>query len=192
MIHFRKRAAWSGVIIAAGFIGLAVAGLVLARVESPAPAVPTARPAPPVETRPIRPQQGFERRRVSSGRVQARRASSLGFETAGRLATVHVDEGAQVDQGALLAELDTARLEARRAELDAGRAIDQLRPGERYTLIWRDRPFSARLRVLLPLRAAPPVRCGTQTAICPWSCAAYSTSSPAWPLFQWPRTTRAV
>ncbi len=36
----------------------------------------------------------------------------------------------------------------------AGRVIDQLRPGERYTLTWRDRPFSARLRVLLPLRAA--------------------------------------
>ena len=46
MIHIRRRAAGSGVIIAAGFIGLTVAGLVLAQVGSrSAPAVPTASAA---------------------------------------------------------------------------------------------------------------------------------------------------
>ncbi len=53
------------------------------------------------------------------GRVEAARTSELGFELAGTLIAVHVDEGNTVAKGQLLAELDTARLQARRTELKA-------------------------------------------------------------------------
>lgn len=55
------------------------------------------------------------------GQVEARRASDVGFELNGRLAAVHVDEGDSVGAGDLLAELDTARLRAARAEATASR-----------------------------------------------------------------------
>ncbi|MEM8962689.1 MAG: efflux RND transporter periplasmic adaptor subunit [Acidobacteriota bacterium] len=53
------------------------------------------------------------------GRVEARRSSQLGFELGGLVKRLTVDEGAVVDRGALLAELDTDRLEARRRSLVA-------------------------------------------------------------------------
>lgn len=53
------------------------------------------------------------------GKVEAARSSELGFELAGTLLAVQVDEGSEVAKGAVLAELDTARLEARRDELQA-------------------------------------------------------------------------
>jgi RND family efflux transporter MFP subunit len=75
-----------------------------------------------VETRLITPQESFTLQRTFTGRVQARRQSELGFELAGRLARVWVDEGATVEAGQLLAELDTERLAAQRNELLAARA----------------------------------------------------------------------
>jgi RND family efflux transporter MFP subunit len=75
-----------------------------------------------VETRLITLQENYTLQRTFSGRVQARRQSELGFELAGRLASVRVDEGATVEAGQLLAELDTERLLARRGELIAARA----------------------------------------------------------------------
>ncbi|MCB1772157.1 MAG: efflux RND transporter periplasmic adaptor subunit [Gammaproteobacteria bacterium] len=81
----------------------------------------------PVETRPVEYQHGYEVQRVFSGRVQARRESLLGFDAGGRLASVQVLEGDRVQQGALLATLDTARLAARRAELAAAQAEAEAR-----------------------------------------------------------------
>ena len=81
----------------------------------------------PVETRPVEYQHGYEVQRVFSGRVQARRESLLGFDAGGRLASVQVLEGDRVQQGALLATLDPARLAARRAELAAAQAEAEAR-----------------------------------------------------------------
>ncbi len=50
------------------------------------------------------------------GRVVARRQSDLGFTRSDRLVEVLVDEGARVEAGAVLARLDTSRLEAQRTE----------------------------------------------------------------------------
>ena len=55
-------------------------------------------------------QDSYIMQRAYAGRVQARRESVLGFESAGRLARVRLDEGATVAQGELIAELDTERL----------------------------------------------------------------------------------
>ncbi len=59
------------------------------------------------------------------GRIEARRESDVGFELAGLVASVAVDDGAVVKAGQVLAALDTELLEARRAELVSSR--DQIR-----------------------------------------------------------------
>ena len=54
-----------------------------------------------------------------TGLADARRTSRLGFETGGRLTTITVDVGDQVQRGATLARLDTRSLEARLAAAEA-------------------------------------------------------------------------
>ncbi len=54
------------------------------------------------------------------GRVEAPRSSQLGFELGGELQKVLVDEGQSVEAGELLARLDTDRLQAVKAQADAG------------------------------------------------------------------------
>jgi RND family efflux transporter MFP subunit len=76
----------------------------------------------PVATAAIELQDSFIMQRSFSGHVQARRESELGFDSAGRLARVLVEEGVEVEQDELIAKLDTERLQAKRAELQAARA----------------------------------------------------------------------
>ncbi len=78
-----------------------------------------------VATEPAQSQNSYQSRRVFVGRIEALRQSDLGFELGGRLERVDVDDGDRVDAGAVLAVLDTARLDARRAELTA--ALQQVR-----------------------------------------------------------------
>ena len=59
------------------------------------------------------------------GRVEARRESNVGFELAGLIASIEVDDGAVVKAGQVLASLDTELLEARRDELVSARAQAQ-------------------------------------------------------------------
>lgn len=73
-----------------------------------------------VETVAAEPAAGYTVEREFVGRVEAGRTSEAGFELAGRVAAVAVDEGDTVAAGEVLARLDTARLEARRRELRAG------------------------------------------------------------------------
>lgn len=83
------------------------------RMDAGAPAVLLV-PVAPVHSAP-----GYDVRREFAGRVEAARASAIGFEIAGQLAEVLVDEGARVEAGDPLARLDTARLQARQAEARA-------------------------------------------------------------------------
>ena len=64
----------------------------------------------------------YERLRRFVGRVEFGRASELSFERDGRIAVLGVDEGDAIEAGAVLARLDTARLDAERDELRAARA----------------------------------------------------------------------
>ena len=59
------------------------------------------------------------------GRIEPTRQSQVGFELAGELMSVAVDEGDLVAAGDVIARLDTARLEARLAEALA--AVDEAR-----------------------------------------------------------------
>ena len=80
-------------------------------------------------------EYAFEREYV--GRVEARRQAQVGFELGGELAAVEVDEGDRVEAGAVLAELDTARLEARRAEARA--ALEQAKSAQEFAERSRER-----------------------------------------------------
>lgn len=64
---------------------------------------------------------GYDVERAYTGRIEPRRRSEVGFELDGKIVDVRFDDGDTVDAGVVLARLDTARLEARRAELAASR-----------------------------------------------------------------------
>lgn len=108
-------------LILLGLAAAVLAGLALAK-GAPVPGGGVSHAALAVETGVITPQESFTMQRTFSGRVEARRQSGLGFELAGRLARVWVEEGAVVEAGQRLAELDTERLEAQRSELVAAHA----------------------------------------------------------------------
>lgn len=74
-------------------------------------------PAPLVSTQAIELQDGYHYQRTFTGQVEATRSSLLGFELGGRLGRIAVREGDRVQPGQVLAYLDTARLDAQRAEL---------------------------------------------------------------------------
>ena len=112
-------------LILAGLgLALALPAALVATVRGAAdPAEPTAAPSGPaglgVLTLRVEPAPGFGRRRVYTGRVEPFRHADLGFERAGLLRQVLVREGDPVRAGEVLARLDSALLEAKRAELDA-------------------------------------------------------------------------
>jgi len=71
------------------------------------------------------------------GKVEAARSSELGFELAGTVRALTVDEGQRVEAGQLLGELDTARLEAQKNELEA--ALEEARASRRLAAVTFER-----------------------------------------------------
>lgn len=109
-----------------GALALLVAGFGWAVRSTAKPSPPGPGQEPPVvATRPVMIETGYTVTRRYVGRIEARQETEMGFELGGLVAGVAVDEGDPVAAGAALAELDTQRLEARRAELVAalGQAI---------------------------------------------------------------------
>lgn len=72
-----------------------------------------------VETMQIQARTDYEVRRVFSGTIRSRRTSRLGFERGGLVSEVLVDEGDYVEEGQLIAKLDTAQLRAARRRIAA-------------------------------------------------------------------------
>lgn len=107
-----------------GWGGMLVAALVIAGCGQ-APEAEPAQPALQVLTRPALEADGYEAFRQYTGRVEAAAESEVGFEIGGLLAEALVDEGDLVADDQVLARLDTARLQARRAELAA--ALEEVR-----------------------------------------------------------------
>lgn len=64
-------------------------------------------------------QPGYELEREFAGEVRAGQSSDLGFELAGQVTELLVDEGEAISQGQVLARLDTDLLLSRRGELKA-------------------------------------------------------------------------
>ena len=79
----------------------------------------------PVSTLSLQPSSFYNIQRSYSGEVQAHRTSELGFELTGTLIDIAVEEGDWVNQGTLLARLDTRMLETQRQQLLAQKAQAQ-------------------------------------------------------------------
>lgn len=99
--------------------------LALAACGQPDAQTETAPNLKTVETISMTLAQGYTQTGKYTGRVEALLDSQLGFEIGGLLSEVSVDEGELVKKGAVLARLDTQRLQARRAEAKA--ALAQVR-----------------------------------------------------------------
>ena len=112
--------------VAMGVAALAVlvAGIgfaVIAKSDSPAK-TPAPLRALSVQTVSVEPVSSYQTARAYTGSVVARRTSQLGFESAGKVADLYVDEGDFVTAGSALAELDTEHLATKRRQLVARRA----------------------------------------------------------------------
>lgn len=70
-------------------------------------------------------QASYAQNRLATGKVEANQLAQISFERAGLLQQVLVDEGQSVQQGQLLARLDTSRLKAQMRELNASYAHAQ-------------------------------------------------------------------
>ena len=73
----------------------------------------------PVATAELVLQESYEVESRFVGSVEAARTSRLGFEFAGTLERLDVEEGDRIEEGQLLAEMDTSILEAQKTELEA-------------------------------------------------------------------------
>ena len=123
--------------------GIAANALVAARTRAvhgdPSARTEEARPLP-VDTAELISRSSIEVLRTFTGTVEPRRRADLAFEGDGRVVRVLVEEGDRVEMGALLAELDTEQLLARRAELESRRVrlqavLDELEAGPRTEVV---------------------------------------------------------
>ncbi|GAB3380204.1 efflux RND transporter periplasmic adaptor subunit [Spongiibacter taiwanensis] len=85
----------------------------------------------PVVTQAVQHQDSYQVKRVFAGRVVGEQRADLGFELAGTVGKVRVDDGDHVGAGQILAELDRRSLEIEKRRLDAQRQeqssrLDQL------------------------------------------------------------------
>ncbi len=72
-----------------------------------------------VQTQVLEQVTDYQVKRTFTGEIVARRSSDLGFEQAGTLVDVFVDEGDRVVAGTPLAQLDTRSLQAQRQQFEA-------------------------------------------------------------------------
>ncbi len=77
----------------------------------------------PVEVLSVEVVSSYRIQRSYTGEVVARRVSELGFEQGGTLVALSVDQGDQVEAGAVLGILDTQRLETQRQQLLAQKEL---------------------------------------------------------------------
>jgi RND family efflux transporter MFP subunit len=76
----------------------------------------------PVQTKRVEAVSSYTVNRTYTGTIAAQRSSELGFERAGQLINVAVEEGDRVTAGRVIATLDTRTLTAERRRLQAQRA----------------------------------------------------------------------
>lgn len=72
-----------------------------------------------VNVMPIEWHQQYRQKRLVVGRSEAPQTTEIAFDLAGSVVNILVDEGQQVTEGQVLAELDTQRLDAQMLELSA-------------------------------------------------------------------------
>lgn len=117
----------AAVVLIAG-VGFAV--MANSETEAETPAAPRVLA---VQTISVEPVSAYQVARQYTGTIVARRTSQLGFELAGKLEALYVDEGDSVTAGAALAELDTEHLKIRRLQIAAKRAQAAVKLDEMVT-----------------------------------------------------------
>ena len=80
---------------------------------------PTEANKPLVNVMPIEWHEQYVQKRLVVGRAEALQTAAIGFDLAGSVVNLLVDEGQVVEQGQILAELDDQRLRAQMSELSA-------------------------------------------------------------------------
>ncbi|MGD9400175.1 MAG: efflux RND transporter periplasmic adaptor subunit [Methyloceanibacter sp.] len=106
-------------VVAAGFLGLAVAGVAALHARSAAESLPGAHPPVAVKTLRLEIQPNYSETVRYVGRLEAARQTALAFERPGLVTKVRKDEGDRVVAGDVVATLDTSQLEASRRQLEA-------------------------------------------------------------------------
>jgi RND family efflux transporter MFP subunit len=100
-------------------VAVVAAFALLARAQPPATSGGPGVEPLVVATQPVTWETGYTIERRFVGRVEAQKATDLGFEIAGKVTRVLVEEGDTIALGDAIASLDTERLFAERAELVA-------------------------------------------------------------------------
>lgn len=114
--HFRRL--WAALAI----FGIALVILLFAAGFSKVDAQDREASAARVDVKPVTLQNGFHMPVSVFGLIESPRQAKVGFEREGLVADVLVEEGDSVSEGQQLASLDTQRIEAQRAELNASLA----------------------------------------------------------------------
>ena len=113
---------WAGMgTTALVFIGLMGAGISGLRMMASANAPAEAAPPIPVAAQPVQTAKGYTVKERFVGRLEPARQTQLAFERAGLVQKIMVDEGGVVNEGDIIAHLDTAKLRAERDRLRARR-----------------------------------------------------------------------
>ncbi|MBU2878553.1 MULTISPECIES: efflux RND transporter periplasmic adaptor subunit [Alteromonadaceae] len=98
---------------------MAVVGLMIAAGSGQVTAPPSEAKIHQVEVVKLSPQDNYQQQQLAYGRLESANLSNLGFELAGKVQQIWVDEGDHIVAGQLIAKLDTKRLDASMKELEA-------------------------------------------------------------------------
>jgi len=125
------------------FFALMGGGIAVLHLRAGAVAVPDASPPITVAVQPVRLADGYTVTERFAGRLEPVRQTRLAFERPGLVIDVTVEEGDRVAEGAVIARLDTAKLEAERARLKAERGELVARQGLARVTLDRQRALAS-------------------------------------------------
>ncbi len=147
----KRHIGWTiGIVTAIGVIAFFVNGLLTPKIASSSDDDVSVKPLP-VNVASVEFVNSISQSRSYTGTIRARRRSELGFELPGKLKSIAVDEGNQVNQGDVLAELDTETLDAQKgatlARLAQAKSVmEELTAGPRMETIQAARATKAAAR----------------------------------------------
>ncbi len=118
VLHLGVKLGVAGILIS-GIVG----GVSLLHLRAELRSEPDAVPALEVAVSEMVLQSSYPLQQRFAGRLEPRRSTVMAFERGGLLTEVLVEEGDAIAAGQLIATLDIAPLEARRAELEAERKV---------------------------------------------------------------------
>ncbi|MEM8810726.1 MAG: efflux RND transporter periplasmic adaptor subunit [Cyanobacteria bacterium P01_G01_bin.38] len=117
-VSSRRKLRWYGLLLVLLIVGPVFA---IARAKGTDAPETVAPQILPVKTQTLESATDYRISRTYTGEIVARRSSDLGFEQAGTLVEILVDEGDWIDAGDPIARLDIRSLQAQRQQIEAQR-----------------------------------------------------------------------